>query len=103
MIAITTDIESGFITKDVLVPFRCSLASFCAAPLQTEASMGGGARTANVMGAAISNVLQPGAFVWFEKTQGPLMKVLPVPCAWMTANEAVSCTRAFFTLWLSSR
>ncbi|GFW13444.1 e3 ubiquitin-protein ligase RNF13 [Trichonephila clavipes] len=34
---------------------------------------------AHVMGAAIPNVLQPGAFVWFEKTQGPLMKILPVP------------------------
>ncbi|GFV73442.1 uncharacterized protein TNCV_3389581 [Trichonephila clavipes] len=31
------------------------------------------------MGTAIPNVLQPGAFVRFEKTQGPLMKVLPVP------------------------
>ncbi|GFX82708.1 e3 ubiquitin-protein ligase RNF13 [Trichonephila clavipes] len=25
------------------------------------------------------NVLQPGAFAWFEKTQEPLMKMLPVP------------------------
>ncbi|GFV76167.1 uncharacterized protein TNCV_4672561 [Trichonephila clavipes] len=31
------------------------------------------------MGAAIPNVLQPVAFVWFEKPQGPLMKVQPVP------------------------
>ncbi|GFT72241.1 uncharacterized protein TNCV_1801251 [Trichonephila clavipes] len=30
-------------------------------------------------GAAIPNVLQPGAFVWFEKTQGPLVKILLVP------------------------
>ncbi|GFX90698.1 e3 ubiquitin-protein ligase RNF13 [Trichonephila clavipes] len=36
-------------------------------------------RAAHVMGSVIPNVLQPGAFVWFEKTQGPLMKVLPVP------------------------
>ncbi|GFX80638.1 uncharacterized protein TNCV_499051 [Trichonephila clavipes] len=34
---------------------------------------------AHVMGAALPNVLQPGAFVWFEKTRGPLVKVLPVP------------------------
>ncbi|GFS51745.1 uncharacterized protein TNCV_614081 [Trichonephila clavipes] len=34
---------------------------------------------AHVMGAAIPNVLQPDAFVWFEKTQGPLVKVIPVP------------------------
>ncbi|GFV06590.1 uncharacterized protein TNCV_2949121 [Trichonephila clavipes] len=31
------------------------------------------------MGAAIQNVLQPGTFVWFEKTQRPLVKVLPMP------------------------
>ncbi|GFX57337.1 e3 ubiquitin-protein ligase RNF13 [Trichonephila clavipes] len=42
--------------------------------LKTEAS-----RAAHVMGYAIPNVLQPGSFVWFEKTQGLLMKVLPVP------------------------
>ncbi|GFW65816.1 e3 ubiquitin-protein ligase RNF13 [Trichonephila clavipes] len=30
-------------------------------------------------GHAIPNVLQPGAFVCFEMTQGPLMKVVPVP------------------------
>ncbi|GFV25291.1 uncharacterized protein TNCV_4642521 [Trichonephila clavipes] len=31
------------------------------------------------MAAAIPNVLQLGVFVRFEKTQEPLMKVLPVP------------------------
>ncbi|GFV26657.1 e3 ubiquitin-protein ligase RNF13 [Trichonephila clavipes] len=36
-------------------------------------------RAAHFMGAAIPNVLQPGSFVWFEKTQGLLMKVLRVP------------------------
>ncbi|GFS53933.1 uncharacterized protein TNCV_3761541 [Trichonephila clavipes] len=40
---------------------------------------GWGSRAAHVMGAAIPNVLQPGAFVWFEKTRRPRMKVLPVP------------------------
>ncbi|GFU86198.1 uncharacterized protein TNCV_368561 [Trichonephila clavipes] len=34
---------------------------------------------AHVMGSAMPNVIQPGAFVWFEKAQGPLVKVLPVP------------------------
>ncbi|GFW71108.1 uncharacterized protein TNCV_91511 [Trichonephila clavipes] len=72
-IVITVEIEFGFVTKDNLVPFRCSSVSSCVAPLQTEAS-----RAAHEMGAAIPNVLQPGAFVWFEKTQGPLMKVLPL-------------------------
>ncbi|GFV54630.1 uncharacterized protein TNCV_3578831 [Trichonephila clavipes] len=33
----------------------------------------------HAMYAMIPNVLEPGAIVWFEKTQGPLMKVLHVP------------------------
>ncbi|GFV41586.1 e3 ubiquitin-protein ligase RNF13 [Trichonephila clavipes] len=36
-------------------------------------------RAAHVMGATIPNVLQPDAFIWLEKTHGPLMKELPVP------------------------
>ncbi|GFW74519.1 uncharacterized protein TNCV_2414181 [Trichonephila clavipes] len=36
-------------------------------------------RVAHVMGSAIANVFQLGVFVWFEKTQGPLLKVPPVP------------------------
>ncbi|GFU23445.1 uncharacterized protein TNCV_1573921 [Trichonephila clavipes] len=31
------------------------------------------------MGTTIPNDFQPDPFVWFEKTQGPLVKVLPVP------------------------
>ncbi|GFW74609.1 uncharacterized protein TNCV_961841 [Trichonephila clavipes] len=38
---------------------------------------GWASRATHIMGPAIPNVLQPGTFVWFEKTQGPLMKVLP--------------------------
>ncbi|GFS88868.1 hypothetical protein TNCV_3569641 [Trichonephila clavipes] len=40
-IVITAEIESGLVTKDNLVPFRCSPVSFCAAPHQTEVSMVG--------------------------------------------------------------
>ncbi|GFX20416.1 e3 ubiquitin-protein ligase RNF13 [Trichonephila clavipes] len=36
-------------------------------------------RAGYVMGVAISNVLQPGAFVWFENTHKFLVKVLPMP------------------------
>ncbi|GFV33764.1 uncharacterized protein TNCV_4568791 [Trichonephila clavipes] len=53
------------------------------------------------MGTTIPNVLQPGAFVWFEKTQGPTSE--GATCAWMAADEAVGCTRAFLTIWRSSR
>ncbi|GFX69660.1 uncharacterized protein TNCV_1770291 [Trichonephila clavipes] len=52
------------------------------------------------MGVAIPNVLQPGTFVWFEKTQGSLMKVLPVLIA---TDEAVGCMCAFLTMWWSSQ
>ncbi|GFW76336.1 uncharacterized protein TNCV_1581151 [Trichonephila clavipes] len=57
-------------------------------------------REAHLMGAAIPNVLQPGAFVWFEKTQGPPVKVY---LCWMAANEAVGCTHEFLTILQSSR
>ncbi|GFT97445.1 hypothetical protein TNCV_1628721 [Trichonephila clavipes] len=40
-IVITAEIESGFVAKDDLVPFRCSPVSSCAAPLQTDTSMSG--------------------------------------------------------------
>ncbi|GFT79020.1 hypothetical protein TNCV_3093981 [Trichonephila clavipes] len=40
-IVITAEITSGFVAKDDLVAFRCSSVSLCAAPLQTEALMGG--------------------------------------------------------------
>ncbi|GFY24419.1 hypothetical protein TNCV_1014671 [Trichonephila clavipes] len=38
---ITAEIESGFVSKDGLVPFRCSPVSSCAALLLTKASMDG--------------------------------------------------------------
>ncbi|GFV20214.1 e3 ubiquitin-protein ligase RNF13 [Trichonephila clavipes] len=36
-------------------------------------------RAVHALGAAITNALQPGAFMWFEKTQGRLIKELPLP------------------------
>ncbi|GFW10850.1 hypothetical protein TNCV_4919691 [Trichonephila clavipes] len=53
---------------------------------------------ARKMGVVISDVIQPGAFVWFEKTalsQG-------ATCSWMAADEAVGCTRAFLMIKRSS-
>ncbi|GFX66087.1 e3 ubiquitin-protein ligase RNF13 [Trichonephila clavipes] len=50
---------------------------------------GWASRSAHVMSAAIPNVLQPDAFVWFEKTQGSLMKVLPEPGWWSMKQLAV--------------
>ncbi|GFY09457.1 e3 ubiquitin-protein ligase RNF13 [Trichonephila clavipes] len=86
------------ITPAVVVVCRCeakelnqdsSLKTTCSIPLQysflghTSTPNGGvdgrASRAAHVMGAAIPNVLQPFAFVWLEKTQEPLVKVLPVP------------------------
>ncbi|GFX10493.1 hypothetical protein TNCV_2583151 [Trichonephila clavipes] len=52
------------------------------------------------MGAAISNVLRPGDFVWFEKTQGPPSE--SATFAWMVADEALGCTRAFLTAVFST-
>ncbi|GFU80748.1 uncharacterized protein TNCV_514751 [Trichonephila clavipes] len=36
-----------------------------------------------------------------QEDTGSLVKVLPVP--WMADGEAVGCTRAFLTMWKSSR
>ncbi|GFV38691.1 hypothetical protein TNCV_4420591 [Trichonephila clavipes] len=40
-IVMTAEIESRFVRKEDLVPFRCTLVSSYATSLQTEASMGG--------------------------------------------------------------
>ncbi|GFW42002.1 hypothetical protein TNCV_7101 [Trichonephila clavipes] len=76
MIIITAQIEYKFVIKDNPVPFHCSPISSCATPLQMEASLVG------VMGTAIPDVLQPGALRWSRKTQGPVVKVLPVSRQW---------------------
>ncbi|GFS87720.1 hypothetical protein TNCV_4213541 [Trichonephila clavipes] len=52
------------------------------------------------MGAVTPNVLQPGAFVWSDKTQRPLMKVLPVP-GWRPMKQFAAC--AFLAMWRASR
>ncbi|GFY11480.1 hypothetical protein TNCV_3183181 [Trichonephila clavipes] len=82
-IVTAAEIDSGFIAKNDLVPFRCSPVSSCAAPLQTGTS-----RAAHVMGAAIRVVREDiGAL-----SEG-------ASCAWMAADKAVGCTRAFLTMW----
>ncbi|GFT79344.1 hypothetical protein TNCV_3275701 [Trichonephila clavipes] len=55
-------------------------------------------RAAHVMSATIPDVLQPGAFVWFESTQPPSSE--GGTCTWIAADEAIGCTRAFLKmLW----
>ncbi|GFW45845.1 uncharacterized protein TNCV_4495651 [Trichonephila clavipes] len=76
MIVITAEIESGFVTKDDLVPLQSSF--FVRGITPNGGVNGWTSRASRVMGVAIPNVLQPGAFVWFEMTHGPLLKVLPV-------------------------
>ncbi|GFW59567.1 e3 ubiquitin-protein ligase RNF13 [Trichonephila clavipes] len=64
--------------------------SFCVRGTTTNGGVDGWAsRAAHVIGAAIPNILQLGAFVWFEKTQGSLMKVLPVTGGWWMKQLAV--------------
>ncbi|GFX16921.1 uncharacterized protein TNCV_2518991 [Trichonephila clavipes] len=53
------------------------------------------------MGTAIPNVLQPRRLRMVrEDTRAPSEDAT---CAWMAAYEAVGCTRAFLTMWRSSR
>ncbi|GFT78080.1 uncharacterized protein TNCV_2820761 [Trichonephila clavipes] len=90
----TAEIEPGFITKDDLVPFLCSPVSSCAAPFQTEASMGGrqGCPDAKCPSARRLRMVR-------EDTGKPSEGAT---CAWIVADEAVGCTRAFLTMWWSS-
>ncbi|GFW95791.1 hypothetical protein TNCV_5023261 [Trichonephila clavipes] len=53
------------------------------------------------MGAMITNALQPGALLWFEKTQGAPSE--GATCAWIAADEAVGYTRVFLKMGWSSR
>ncbi|GFU97876.1 uncharacterized protein TNCV_1103841 [Trichonephila clavipes] len=100
-IVISPEIESGFVVKDNLDPFHCSPASSSVEPfIPNVGNDGWTSKASHVMGTAISNVLQPGTFVWFEKTQGLLMKVLPMDSdERMAVDEAFGCTRAFLTMW----
>ncbi|GFV87884.1 uncharacterized protein TNCV_781661 [Trichonephila clavipes] len=49
----------------------------------------------------IPNILQSVVFEWFEKTQWPPSE--GATCAWMAADEAFRCTRAFLMIWWYSR
>ncbi|GFX78863.1 uncharacterized protein TNCV_4158331 [Trichonephila clavipes] len=98
-IVITSERESGFVTKDDLVPFRCSLISSCVAPLQTEASMGGhqgqhrNGRDPKCPSARRLCMVR-------EDTWAPNEGAT---CKWMADDEASRCTIAFLTMWRSSR
>ncbi|GFY08208.1 hypothetical protein TNCV_1356201 [Trichonephila clavipes] len=69
-IVLTTEIESEFLAKDNLVSFRCSPAKRRRRWVGVKGSTRNGRRDPK---------FPSSAFVWFEKTQGVLMKVLPVP------------------------
>ncbi|GFX57205.1 uncharacterized protein TNCV_2964841 [Trichonephila clavipes] len=100
-IAINYEIESGFVAKDDLVPFRYSPVSSCVLPLQTRRR-----RWVSVKGSTRYG---------HRGLKCPLVRRLRMvredtrvsnedaTCAWVAADEAVGCTRAFLTMWRSSR
>ncbi|GFV50794.1 uncharacterized protein TNCV_4237491 [Trichonephila clavipes] len=97
---ITAEIDSGFVAKDDLVSFRCSPVSSHPSPPTPHSSMGGckgstcnGRRDPKCPSARRHRMVQ-------EDTGDPSEGAT---CAWMMANEAIGCTRAFFTMWWSSR
>ncbi|GFX43418.1 hypothetical protein TNCV_4874381 [Trichonephila clavipes] len=62
--------KGGNSAETVLRHPCCS--NFLVRGLNLNGGVGGWAsRAAHVMGATIPNLPQPGAFVWFEKKQGP--------------------------------
>ncbi|GFW42890.1 uncharacterized protein TNCV_734231 [Trichonephila clavipes] len=95
-IVITAEIGSGFVTRYDLAPFRCNLVSTCAAPLQTEASMGG-VKNSSTSGRRDPKCPSVRRLHMVRKDTG-----IPnegATCAWMAADEAVGCTWAFLTMW----
>ncbi|GFX15927.1 uncharacterized protein TNCV_522341 [Trichonephila clavipes] len=88
------------VTQDSLVLFHCNLVSLCTAPLQNVASMG------EREGSTHNGCCDPKCpserhlHVVREDTWAP-SKV--ANCAWVAADEAVGCTRAFLTMRRSSR
>ncbi|GFV78068.1 uncharacterized protein TNCV_2221 [Trichonephila clavipes] len=77
-IVITAEFESGFVAKDD--GSISLLSSFLVRGTTPNGGFGGWtSRAAYVIGTTIPNILQQGDFICFEKTQGALVKVLPVP------------------------
>ncbi|GFS76089.1 uncharacterized protein TNCV_4666851 [Trichonephila clavipes] len=76
----------------VLPAHSCPVSS-CSAPLQTEALMGGRQGQHKCPSARRLRMVQ-------EDTGTPREGAT---CAWMAADEAVGCTRAFLSMWRSSR
>ncbi|GFU63578.1 uncharacterized protein TNCV_4256191 [Trichonephila clavipes] len=99
-IVITADIQSGFVAKADLVPFRCSSVSSCAAPLQTETSMGGRQGFARNRHRDPKYPSARRLRMVREDTGAPNEGAT---YASMAADEAVGCTRAFLTMWRSCR
>ncbi|GFU01063.1 e3 ubiquitin-protein ligase RNF13 [Trichonephila clavipes] len=93
------NLNSSLKTHD-LVQFRCSPFSSVHGTTPNRGVDVWASRAAHVMGASIPNVFQQGAFVWFERTQGPLMKVLPVP-GWRPIKQLA--LRVHLTMKRSSR
>ncbi|GFT89114.1 hypothetical protein TNCV_3085181 [Trichonephila clavipes] len=79
-----------------MVPFRCSPVSSCAPPLQTESSMDGRQGLTHNGGNDPKCPLARCLRMVREDTGGPNKGVT---CAWMAADEAFGCTRAFLTMW----
>ncbi|GFU16016.1 uncharacterized protein TNCV_1299811 [Trichonephila clavipes] len=79
-----------------MVSFRCSPVSSCAAPLQTKASMGGRQGQHHDPKCHLAKRLR----MVREDTEAPNEGATS---AWMAADEAVGCRRAFLTMWWSPR
>ncbi|GFY19604.1 uncharacterized protein TNCV_4647761 [Trichonephila clavipes] len=99
-IVFTAEIESGFVAKDDLIPFHCSTVSSCAARLQrrrrwlgVKGSTRNGRRDPKCPSARCLRLVREDTGVPNEGAT----------CAWVAADEAIGCTRAFLAMWRSSR
>ncbi|GFW65171.1 uncharacterized protein TNCV_394371 [Trichonephila clavipes] len=91
--------QYGAVWRSGSIPQQSSF--FVLGKIQNDGVDGWASRAAHVMGAAIPNVFHPSTLVWFlEDTGAPIEGAT---CAWMAVDESVGCTRAYLTMWWSSR
>ncbi|GFU41953.1 hypothetical protein TNCV_361011 [Trichonephila clavipes] len=99
-IVITAEIESGFVTKDDLAPFRCSPVSSCADTTLNGGVDGLASRAAHRNGRRDPQCPSARRFRIIRGRHRGLLKVvaLSVP-GWWPMKQLVVRLRAFLTMW----
>ncbi|GFU78617.1 uncharacterized protein TNCV_2302281 [Trichonephila clavipes] len=100
-IVIAAEIESGFVAKDDLVPFRCTVQYPRAWHHSKQRRRWVGVKGSTRNGRRDPKCPSASRLRMVQQDTGAPNE--GATCAWMAADEAVDCTRAFLTMWRSSR